>query len=112
MERDAATLVDIVLACRDIGSFVQGVEASAFKNDTLIRSAVIRQLEIIGEATKRLPDAFRDAHPDISWKRMAGLRDRPIHAYDDIDISKIWQVATLDGPEVRAALEPLIAQDD
>lgn len=61
---------------------------------SMCQSAVIRQLEIIGEATKRLSPEFRGNHPNVPWKDMAGLRDRLIHAYDDLDLDRIWDAAT------------------
>ena len=69
---------------------------SAFKGEPMRRDAVLRQLEIVGEATKRLPQAFRDAHPDVPWKRIAGFRDVVIHHYDTG-----W-TSTRSGPSSRA----------
>lgn len=112
MQRDAATLMDIVLACRDIGQFIHGLGQDEFTSSALVRTAVLRQLEIIGEATKRLSNDLREAHPGIPWKRMAGLRDRLIHAYDDIDLGKIWEIATIDVPRVCSMLEPLLPKKD
>ncbi len=112
MQRDAATLVDIVLACRDIAQFIRGLHEDEFASNALVRAAVVRQLEIIGEATKRLSSAFRDAHPGFPWKKMAGLRDRLIHAYDDIDLSKIWEISTVDVPRLCSVLEPFIPKED
>ena len=112
MQRDAATLMDIVLACRDIGQFIHGLGQDEFTSNALVRTAVLRQLEIIGEATKRLSNDLREAHPGIPWKRMAGLRDRLIHAYDDIDLGKIWEIATIDVPRVCSMLEPLLPKKD
>ena len=98
MQRDAATLVDIVLAGRDIAQLIHGLHEDEFASNALVRAAVLRQLEIIGEATKRLSTDFRKAHPDVPWRKMAGLRNRLIHAYDDIDLRKVWEISTLDVP--------------
>jgi uncharacterized protein with HEPN domain len=60
----------------------------------MCQSAIIRQLEIIGEATKHLSAAFRGNHPDIPWQKMAGMRDILIHAYDAVDLDEVWNAAT------------------
>lgn len=112
MQRDHAILVDIILACKDIAEFIGGIKEDEFPTNTLVQSAVLRQLEIIGEASKRLSSEFRDEHSEIHWKKMAGLRDRLIHAYDDIDCSRIWKIASVDVPEAMAKIEPLIPKDN
>lgn len=112
MQRDHAVLVDIVLACRDIADFIGGINEAEFSTNSLVQSAVLRQLEIIGEASKRLSSEFRDKHSEIQWKKMAGLRDRLIHAYDDIDSSRIWKIASVDVPYVLAKIEPLLPEED
>lgn len=63
-----------------------------FLSDRLIQDAVIRNFEIIGEAAKRLPEAYRSAHPSIPWRSLAGFRDVLIHQYDRIDPVEVWQV--------------------
>ncbi|MFH0981370.1 MAG: DUF86 domain-containing protein [Planctomycetota bacterium] len=85
MQRDPASIVDIVLAGREIVQFTQGLDLAQFRDNSLVRSAVNFQLQIIGEATKRLSKKFRESHPTIPWKMMAGMRDRLIHGYDDIN---------------------------
>jgi uncharacterized protein with HEPN domain len=65
---------------------------SDFAGDKKTVNAVIRSLEVIGEATKQLPLSFRDDYPDVPWKRMAGMRDKLIHGYFGIDIQMVWQV--------------------
>ncbi len=71
--------------------------------------AVIRCLEIIGEATKRLPDDFRDNNSDIPWKAMAGMRDRLIHGYDVVDHEIIWTTVTKTIPKLIIRLKKLIS---
>jgi uncharacterized protein with HEPN domain len=76
---------DLTEACEDILSFTKGMSYPEFVDDRKTVNAVIRSLEVIGEATKNLPLSFRDAHPDIPWKQMAGMRDKLIHAYFGVD---------------------------
>ena len=68
------------------------------------QDAVMRQLEIVGEATKRLSDTLRTAHPDIPWRRIAGLRDVLIHDYMTVDIEAVWAVTQGDAPLLRQGL--------
>jgi uncharacterized protein with HEPN domain len=81
---------------------------NAFCDDLKTQSAVIRQFEIIGEATKRLSQSFRDSHTDIPWKEMAGMRDVLIHAYDEINVTRVWNAATRSVPELATQIRPLM----
>jgi uncharacterized protein with HEPN domain len=74
----------------------------------MTHDAVIRQLEIIGEATKNLSSDFRSAHPQIPWKDIAGMRDRLIHGYMAVDLPAVWDTATTDVPQLRAELQRIV----
>ena len=87
---------------------MQGRRFDELVRDDQFRDSVIRKLDVIGEATKRLSQEFRSAHATVAWKRIAGLRDRLIHAYDDIDLDRIWQTAAVDVPKLLVYLEPLL----
>ncbi len=108
MSRDPATLLDILEAARAALRFVEGLTKDRFFQSDLHQSAVLRQLEILGEATKRLSAEFRASHPGIPWKEMAGLRDILIHAYDAVDLEEVWKAIVKDLPAVVAAVEPLV----
>lgn len=103
-ERDVASLVDIDLAAADAIEFCQGMTFDAFAADRRTRWAVVKQLEIIGEATKRLSPAFRAQATDIPWSTMAGMRDRLTHAYDAIDLAIVWRVVHQELPDLRRSL--------
>lgn len=79
------------------------------KNATL-RRAFVRSLEIIGEATKKLPDDFRARYPRVEWRAMAGMRDRLIHDYFGVDHDLVWEVATQKIPELRIALRRILQE--
>jgi len=108
MERDAGSLLDILDAAKLVQQFVEGMTREAFEDDTKTQAAVVREIEIIGEATKRVSDSFRSSHPAIPWKKMAGMRDVLIHAYDEVDLDEVWNVAQNAVPELIAQIEPLI----
>lgn len=112
MNRDQAHLLDILQACRAVAGFIAGRDERSFREDDLLRSAVARKIEIIGEATRRISTELRTAQPLIPWRGMAGIRDRLIHGYDDVDWSKVWNVATEELPRLEAALGMLIEPDE
>jgi uncharacterized protein with HEPN domain len=107
MKADAAIVEDILMACGRIEDFLAGFTHEMFREVAVVQSAVIRELEVIGEAAKRLSAEFRDAHPEVAWKKVAGMRDRLIHAYDDIDLDAVWRVATEEVPTLRVSLTRL-----
>jgi len=107
--RDLDYVIDILSAARLIQTFLVGRNRSEFEIDLMCQSAVIRQLEIIGEATKRLSATFRDKHPDIPWQKMAGMRDILIHAYDAVDLDEVWNAANQSIPRLIEQLEPLVS---
>jgi uncharacterized protein with HEPN domain len=108
MPRDEATLLDIALACRRIVRFRGLVDRQAFLADEKTVSAVLHQILVIGEAVKRLSQAFQGAHPGVPWRRISGMRDRLIHGYDNVDLNEVWKAVDSDVPALLAYVEPLI----
>ena len=90
------------------------LEASvALKKDEFLRSntlrrAFVRSLEVIGEAAKKVPQDFRNGHPDVEWKSMAGMRDRLIHGYFGIDYDLVWDVIKSKMPKLKGQLEQIL----
>jgi uncharacterized protein with HEPN domain len=74
------------------------VDERDFLQDERLQSAVQYQLLVIGEAVKRLSDTFKSAHVDVPWRQIAGMRDRLIHGYDDVDAQEVWRTARRDVP--------------
>ena|SRR5258708_38938773 len=112
MSNDQAYLFDILHSAYLILEFMYKINYEAFLEDRMRQDAVVRRTEIIGEATKRLSKEFRDEHSEIPWKEMAGMRDKVIHRYDELDFEKIWKVVQIDIPILIPQIEPLIPPDD
>lgn len=96
---------DILDAMNKAEILLEGVSYSQFENDFRINFAVVRALEIIGEAVKRLPEDLYQRYPDIPWKGMAGMRDRIIHGYDNVDLQIVWDVVKRDIPQIKPKIE-------
>jgi uncharacterized protein with HEPN domain len=99
---------DILDAMQKAEILVKDVTYEQFKADFRINFAVVRALEIVGEATKRLPMSLRDQYPDIPWKRMAGMRDRIIHGYDAVDLEVVWDAVKAEIPRVKPLLQQIL----
>jgi len=83
-----------------------------YLRDPMVHDAVIRNLEIIGEAAKRVDDAYRAAHPGVPWRALAGLRDVLIHQYEGVDLEGVWTVVERDLPQVRLGIRSLLPSLD
>jgi uncharacterized protein with HEPN domain len=110
-DRDAALLLDMLLAARDARGFVAGMDEAAFLASRLHQSAVNRALEVIGEAAGKVSPAFRAAQPAIPSREITGLRHRLIHGYDEVEFDVVWRVVTVRLESLIASLEPLIEQE-
>jgi len=75
----------------------------------LYQDAIVRNIEIIGEATKKIDDSFKVNHSEIPWRQMAGMRDKIVHEYADIDWEEVWKVATEDIKELKTSIESVLA---
>ncbi len=107
MQRDDATVLDILKAARRAQAFLGTLGLDDFLRDAKTQSSVLHQLLVLGEAVKRITDEFRAGHPANPRKRMAGLRDVLIHQYDDVDLAEVWNTLTRELPDLIAHLEPL-----
>lgn len=111
IDRDDASIVDLVLAGRLIQQFIAGQEFADFIADSKTQSAVVLQILILGEAAKRLSPQFREEHPEIAWAAMMRMRDKLIHHYESLDPGEVWKTAKRDVPHLLSVLEPLAEQE-
>lgn len=112
MKRRLASLFlkDILQAMDRIARFVGNRDYEAFVEDELLTSAVVRQLEIIGEAAKNLPQEVRERYPDIPWHLMARMRDRLSHGYWTVDYEIVWGVIREELPPLRPRMEAILEE--
>ena len=110
MSKDALVYVYHMLeAINNIESFMVGLSEQNFYKNKMAQDAVIRNLEIIGEAAKHISKTVRNKYPEIEWKRIAGLRDILIHEYFGVDLEKVWNVSKGRLPELKRKMSKIIA---
>jgi len=105
MSRDDAVVLDLLEACRSVREFLGSMTREQFSVDKKTRSAVLHQLLVLGEATKRLSIEFRQRYTEIPWRELAGMRDRVIHAYDRVDLDLVWFALQRRLPTLESLLE-------
>ena len=101
---------DIIQNMVDAEEFIQGLSYETFISDKKTFNAVVRSIEVIGEATKSIPESVRGRYPDIPWKEMAGMRDKLIHFYFGVDREAVWLTVKERIPAIRPIFE-LILRD-
>jgi len=109
--RDSAVfLEDIAQACAKIARYIAGMTPGSFRQDDRTVDAVVRNLEVIGEAVKNLPEDIRSQIPGIDWKRVAGLRDLLIHQYFGVDLEIVWEICQEKVPTLEAAVSSFLSE--
>jgi uncharacterized protein with HEPN domain len=105
-------LEDILEAVESIEEFIQGMTADEFISDKKTKYAVVRSLEVIGEASKNIPESVKVKFPDVPWKDMAGMRDKVIHYYFGIDYNVVWKTIKEDVPFIKPILRGMLNSID
>lgn len=111
MARDDRLTVEQMLdAVRRIRAIIRGQSRAAFEADEVRQLALLHLIQLLGEAASRTTATFRDAHPELPWTQMIGMRNRIVHGYDHVDPDIVWRVATEDVEPVLAVLERMMGE--
>jgi len=108
MKEDIVYLRHILDAISRIEEYTKGVEYPDFMSNNLVQAGVIREIEIMGEASKRLTQKFKEKHPDIPWRKIAGMGDKLIHRYFGVDIDAVWDTVKDDIPRLKSEIERIV----
>ena len=100
---------DMIGSCEKIGTWTRGLDRDAFIADDMVHDATLRNLELIGEAATHVPDAIRNAHPEIPWRAVVGVRDRLARGYPGIDDDAVWSIVRDRVPALPLALRSLLS---
>jgi uncharacterized protein with HEPN domain len=104
MKENQVYIEHILQAVEKILEYSKDMSKNDFSNNEMVQDAVIRNIEIIGEATKKISDYFKASYPSIPWKLMAGMRDKLIHDYMGVDTEVIWKTMEKDIPLLKSLL--------
>lgn len=113
MKKNPIIYIEHIAECiKKIKEYTNNLDESGFLNNPLIQDAVIRNFEIIGEATKHLNDDFRLKYPEIEWKKIAGMRDKLIHDYIGVDLWAVWGVVETIIPELEKQINGILGNEN
>lgn len=101
IKNDQVYIEHILEAITKIERFTFGITKLDFEKNVLIQDAIIRNIEIIGEATKKISKSLTQNHPEVPWSSMAGMRDKLIHDYLDVDLDVVWKTVEVDLPLLK-----------
>ena len=104
-------LRDILRSIEKIASYSKGIDKDNFFKNTEIQDAIVRRIEIIGEAAKNIPGSFREKYPKIPWKDVAGMRDILTHAYFEINLDMVWKVIKEDLLELKKNIKEILKKE-
>jgi len=109
---DKEYLKDILIACENIIEYIKNYNFDAFMKDRKTQDAVLRNIEIIGEAVKSISDNIKRRYPEIEWREIAKTRDKLIHSYFGVDLDVVWDIVTIDIPRLRQQIEEIIEKEE
>ncbi len=107
-EDDTVRIRHILDAAREAVTFAEGRDRMDLNTDRKLNLSLVRLLEIIGEGARAISPEFREAHPELPWKKMVGMRDRLIHGYYDVNLDVVWETTTEDLPILIVQLERIV----
>ena len=111
MKKKSEVFLKHILECiENIEEYKEGLSKEKFLRKVIIQDAIVRRLEIIGEAVKNLPKEFRNKHREIEWKKIAGLRDVLIHEYFGVDLDLTWDIVKEDLPDLKKKVKKILKE--
>ena len=111
MRKDEAYLLDILLAARKVLNYAGSMNQQEFDTNELVQDAIMRQLEIVGEAAGHITEEYCKEHPEIPWHKVIGLRNQIIHEYFRINRQIVWDTIKNDLPDLIRLIEPLVPEE-
>ncbi|MCX6822164.1 MAG: DUF86 domain-containing protein [Candidatus Aenigmarchaeota archaeon] len=111
MKKDTSVFIKHILeSIERIEEYVKEISEKQFFEETQVQDAIIRRIEIIGEATKNLPNGFRKKHSEVPWNEITGARDKLIHGYFGVDLDLTWDIVKKDLPELKKKVEKILKE--
>lgn len=112
MKRDFRVYIDdVVESIERIEVYTKNLTEHQFVNNVAIQDAIVRRLQIIGEAVKYIPDEIKSSHPEIEWKKIAGARDIFVHEYFGVKLERVWDTIVNDLPGLKAQIKKLLIEN-
>lgn len=113
MKKDPLIFIRHILEnIEDIEEFSEGLTKDALKDNKLKQKAIVRSLEVIGEAVKNIPAFFKNKYPAIEWTTISGLRDKLIHHYFGVDLGIVWEVVKEDLPKLKREIQRILDMEE
>ncbi len=112
MWRDEGYLLEMLLAARDAGTITAQMSEEEFRTEIRNQFALTKALELIGEAARKISHQTRQAHPEIDWTGIVGLRNRIVHDYRNLDLDRIWKIVQDEVPVLIPQLEAIVPPDE
>lgn len=112
MRHDDAYLLDMLLAAREAGKFTDGLTFAEFKQNRMAQLAILKAVEVVGEAASQVSTEGKKAHPEIPWTKIIGMRNRLVHGYFDVNLERVWKTVQQDLPLLIALIEPLVPPEE
>ena len=108
---DREFLMDMLIACERIMKYTEDLSYEGFRGNDMIIDAVVRNIEILGEASKNISEELKKKYPEVEWREISRTRDKIIHSYFGVDLSIVWDIVTVDIPSLRKKLERIAKEE-
>lgn len=112
MRRDESLLLDMLIACQKIERFTINLSQQEFDESEIVQSAVLREIQVIGEAARMVSEKMKSNQNQIPWRIISGMRNRIIHEYFNIDLKIVWQTIQTNIPSLHEQLQEIVSIDD